>query len=256
METQVVEPPQTSAPTGPDPNHPDRVTIDRLDVLHDYLVVRPLAPPSKKAGGLLHMPEIAQERERSHRGIVLALGPGDFNEPGTARMPMTIGVGDLVFFGKFSGTEEEVGGRTVLVMRESELRFCVRAGMFATVEHENPKFDHLIEDWCDICHGVPLEQAAAERLELERLQLATQRNATCSCGHQGAVHAHVTGPCGVCGCMVFDDGTTPASTEPADQPLAGKPRPCAEPNCLFMQTRNGDQWVGVRCGHIHPAVIA
>jgi chaperonin GroES len=265
METETLEAPQTSAPIGPDPNHPDRITVDRIAVLHDYIVVRPLAQSSRKAGSLMHMPEIAQERERSHRGIVLAVGPGDFNEPGTARVPMSVQVGDLVFYGKFSGTEEELGGRTVLVMRESELRLC--AQHYRIVEHENPKFDHLVEDWCDICHGQPIEQAAAERLELERAQLMVQRTAVCSCGHIGDRHAHVTGPCSDCGCMLFNDGTLPATPAAADKPLEeAMKRPCAEPGCLFMQhlsTRVNVEsgqlqptWIGLRCGHEHPAGLA
>lgn len=130
---------------------PSAVTVDKLRILHDFLVVRPLAAPSKKLGSLMHMPGTATERERSSRGIVLVVGPGDWNEAGTARVPMTAQVGDLVFFGKYAGTEEEVGGKTVLVMREPECRMSVPAGDFTVVAHEDSKHDHLAEDYCDIC---------------------------------------------------------------------------------------------------------
>lgn len=134
-----------------DVNDPTAVTIAKLKILHDYLVVRPLAPPSKKQGSLMHMPGTAAERERSSRGIVLVVGPGDWNEPGTARMPMSIAVGDLVFFGKYAGTEEEIGGAKVLVMREPECRMSVPAGAFQVVTHESAALDHLVEDYCDVC---------------------------------------------------------------------------------------------------------
>jgi chaperonin GroES len=149
--------------------HPKRVTVEKLKILHDYVVVRPLAQPSR--AGAVHIPESASARERSHCGIVLAVGPGDWNEPGTARVPMALAAGDLVYFGKYSGTEEELDDRTVLVMRESEVRLTVGAGDFAIVEHENPKLDHLVEQWCEVCDGLPLEEAAARRLALEREQL-------------------------------------------------------------------------------------
>lgn len=127
------------------------VTVAKLRILHDFIVVRPLAAPSKKTGSLMHMPGTAAERERSSRGVVLVVGPGDWNEPGTARMPMSVHVGDLVFFGKYAGTEEEVGGATVLVMREPECRMSVPAGDFELVSHSDPKTDHLVEDYCDLC---------------------------------------------------------------------------------------------------------
>lgn len=143
----------------PDVNDPRAVTVAKLQILHDYLVVHPLAPPSKKHGSLMHMPGTAAERERSSRGIVLVVGAGDWNEPGTARMPMSVHVGDLVFFGKYAGTEEEIAGAKVLVMREPECRLSVSAGDFQVVSHDDPSHDHLIEDYCDICH-VPARHKA------------------------------------------------------------------------------------------------
>jgi chaperonin GroES len=247
----------------PDTQHPSAVTVDKLALLHDYVVVRPLAVPAKKAGGLLHLPEASSERERSHRGIVLAVGPGDWNEPGTARVPMSIAPGDLAFFGKYSGTEEEVGGHTVLVMRESEIRLRVQAGAFAIVVHDNPKLDHLVEDWCEVCHGVPLEQAAAERLALEREQLLV--------GKKPGADVYVV------------DSAEPPTLEEANRVIAdinanirltpGSPTPLpfvtegpldrrscagADGTCLFMQqkfeTATGPIWLGIRCRHWHQAL--
>jgi chaperonin GroES len=146
MTTPTTTPISTAPPTeplGPDVDHPNRITIEKLKILHDYLVVRPLAVPSKLIGGRMLMPDTAGERERSHRGIVLGTGPGDFNEPGTALVPMTLDPGDLVFFGKYSGTEERIGPHVVLVMREAECRFCVPAGRYELVDHpEDSKLAH------------------------------------------------------------------------------------------------------------------
>lgn len=166
--TFATKPMTDSSGSGPDLAHPDRVTVEKLKVLQDYIVVRPLAVPSKMAGSRIHMAETSTERERSHRGIVLSVGPGDWNEPGTQLVPMRVDVGDLVFYGKYAGTEERIGTQLVLVMREAELRFAVPPGKYQLVEHEDARFDHLVEDWCDVCHGIPEEEAAKQRLELER----------------------------------------------------------------------------------------
>lgn len=276
-ETTTMTPP---AADEPNPAHPDRVTVAKLQLLHDYLVVRPLAVPSKK--GRFHMPETASERERSHSGIVLAVGPGDFNEPGTARVPMSVAVGDLVFFGKFSGTEEAVGGATVLVMRESECRLRVPAGAFAVVQHEDERFDHLVEDWCEICHGIPLEQAARTELAREREQLlvgkrpgiveqmtnegsigtgpdlaerqrvAWEANITVKeVNHMLATHSAIR----------FREGTTVPEVGPVTAVLEGR-RPCAggdDKMCGSVQgkyqTADGPIWLGVRCGHWEKALV-
>lgn len=161
-------------PAAPE-HHPNRITLDKLTLLADFIVVKPLAVPSRFAGSKIHMADTASERERSHSGVVIAVGPGDFNEKGTALVPMTIEPGDLVFYGKYSGTEERIGLDVVLVMRESECRFCVRAGKFELVTHDDPKLDHLVESWCEACHGQPEEDAARERLAIEREQLRLGR---------------------------------------------------------------------------------
>lgn len=153
--------------SGPNINHPKRVRTESLKVLHDYLVVRPLAVPDRKHGSLMVMPGTASARDRSSSGIVVATGPGDWNETGTARVPMSIHVGDLAFFGKYAGTDEEFEGESVLVMREAECRLAVPAGDFELVVHEDPRLNHLIETWCEVCHGADARQElAAAREEL------------------------------------------------------------------------------------------
>lgn len=257
-----------TAATGPDVNHADAVRVEKLRILHDYVVVRPLAVPSKKHGGMIHLAETSQERERSHRGIVLQLGPGDWNEPGTARVPMSVQVGDLVFFGKFAGTEEEIGGRGVLVMRESECRMSVPAGAFQVVEHNNPKLDHLVEDWCEVCHGIPLEQAAKEALALEREALLVGKRP----GVDGAEALELdkdirTGSAP----SVFREPTVAdVNVEiaqlglvlPVVTGVTEQKRPCGGDDgidCRFMQrkyqTADGPIWLGLRCGHWHKALF-
>lgn len=253
--------PPAPRPDGPNLDHPKRVTVESLRLLHDYLAVAPLSVSMRNAGGLMFIPEAAGVRERSQRGIVLAVGPGDYNDAGTALVPMTTGAGDLVFFGKYAGTEEELGGRLVLIMRENECRVRVPAGDFEVVEHENPKLNHLVEDWCDVCYGDP-EADAKARLEVMRQAQADSQNAVCVCGHVGAEHAHLTGPCKQCECMGFqpnelEDTPAQARAELAEvlTDAAIPRRPCAEPGCGFMQRMSAGEWVGAKCGHRHPASV-
>jgi chaperonin GroES len=253
MENVTLDTPTTTA-IGPDVNHPDRVTVEKLKVLHDYVVVRPLAPPSKK--GLIHIAETSAERERSHRGVVLAVGAGDWNEAGTALVPMTIEAGDLVFFGKYAGTLEEFGGAEVLVMRERELRLAISEGRYQLVEHpEAPKLAHLVEDWCEVCHGKPLEEAAAAELARQREELVAANRVLPAAAPLRAVETvHEKNED-----LIERMNQVLAETIPPAQVVIVEEnkRPCTAPACSFMQrqaqTTAGLYWIGLLCGHVHQA---
>ena len=85
--------------------------------LEDRVVVEPLEADEKTAGGIL-LPDSA--REKPQRGRILAVGPGRVNDDGK-KQPMFVAVGDEVLFGRYAGSEIEVGGKEVKIMRESDL---------------------------------------------------------------------------------------------------------------------------------------
>ena len=85
--------------------------------LDDRVVIEPLEAEEKTAGGIV-LPDTA--REKPQRGRVKAVGPGKLLETGQ-RAPMSIDVGDEVLFGKYSGTEVEVNGSELKIMRESDV---------------------------------------------------------------------------------------------------------------------------------------
>jgi chaperonin GroES len=255
---------ETTTPTGPDRDHPSRVRVETLKVLHDYLVIEPLAPPSKT--GALFIPDAASERERSHRGVVLVVGPGDWNEAGTALVPMTVEEGDLVFFGKYAGTLESFDGREVLVMRERELRLRIAENGYQVVRHpEAPKASHLIEDHCDICHGVPMEAPPAASVDMQRLrELALPAGAA-------EIHAMQAAAGGGPAMVELRDDQAAAEGEDLVEDLnrhlaaagfsgarmialEGKRRPCPVQGCGLLQrlaqTTEGLLWVGAICGHV------
>lgn len=63
-------------------------------------------------------------KEKPMRGVVLAVGAGKPQENGTLRS-LSVKVGDVVLFGKYSGTEVKVEGKEVLVMREDDIMAVV-----------------------------------------------------------------------------------------------------------------------------------
>ena len=80
--------------------------------LADRVLVEPAPAETKTAGGLI-IPDTAKEKPM--KGKVLAVGNGKVDEP------MTVKVGDTVLYGKYAGTEIQVDGKDLLIMRESDI---------------------------------------------------------------------------------------------------------------------------------------
>ena len=87
-----------------------------LKPLADRVVVRPQEAEEKTAGGLF-IPDTAKEKPQ--RGTVLAVGPGKV-ENGT-KIDMSVKEGDTVLYGKYAGTEIQLDGDDVMIMRESDI---------------------------------------------------------------------------------------------------------------------------------------
>ena len=88
-----------------------------LNPLDDRVVVEPLEAEETTAGGIV-LPDAA--KEKSQRGKVLAVGPGKLLDSGE-RSPIGVAVGDEVLFGKYGGTEIEVEGKDVKILREADI---------------------------------------------------------------------------------------------------------------------------------------
>ena len=85
--------------------------------LDDRIVVQPMDAEETTAGGIV-LPDAAQEKPQ--RGTVVAVGPGKLLDSGQRGEP-SIAVGDEVIFGKYGGTEIEVEGVEVKILRESDI---------------------------------------------------------------------------------------------------------------------------------------
>ncbi|WP_425613922.1 co-chaperone GroES [Anatilimnocola sp. NA78] len=89
----------------------------KIRPLDDRVVVSPLEAEQRTAGGIV-LPDSAKERPQ--RGTVVAVGPGKLLESGK-RAELAVAVGDQVIYGKYGGTDIEVGGDDVKVLRESDI---------------------------------------------------------------------------------------------------------------------------------------
>ncbi|MBL9089458.1 MAG: co-chaperone GroES [Planctomycetia bacterium] len=85
--------------------------------LDDRIVVRSLEAEEKTAGGIL-LPDTAKEKPQKAK--VLAVGAGRLNDEGK-RLPLDVKVGDVVLYGKYSGTDVKWNGEEVKILRESEI---------------------------------------------------------------------------------------------------------------------------------------
>jgi chaperonin GroES len=89
----------------------------KIKPLDDRIVVQRMEKLEKTSGGIF-LPEAA--REKPQQGKVVATGPGKVLDSGE-RAKLTVKKGDIVLFAKYGGTEVEVNGKELMIMRESDL---------------------------------------------------------------------------------------------------------------------------------------
>ncbi len=89
----------------------------KIRPLDDRVVVEPVEAEETTAGGIV-LPDTAKEKPQ--RGKVLAVGAGKLLDSGE-RAEMSVAVGDEVIYGKYGGTDIEVNGEEVKILRESDI---------------------------------------------------------------------------------------------------------------------------------------
>jgi chaperonin GroES len=89
----------------------------KLRPLDDRVVVEPREAEMTTAGGIV-LPDTAKEKPQ--RGKVVSVGPGKLLDSGS-RGSLSVSVGDEVIYGKYSGTEIELDGREVKILRETDI---------------------------------------------------------------------------------------------------------------------------------------
>lgn len=95
----------------------------KLQPLADRIIVEPLASEEVTKGGIV-LPGTAQEKPQE--GKVLAVGKGKVTDNGQLQA-MEVKVGDIVLYGKYSGSEiKSKEGDTLLIMREDDVLAIVK----------------------------------------------------------------------------------------------------------------------------------
>jgi len=85
--------------------------------LDDRVVVEPHEAEEMTAGGIL-LPDTAKQKPQ--RGRVVAVGPGKLRDDGQ-RSSLAVIKGDEVIYGRYGGTDIEVDGREIKILRESDI---------------------------------------------------------------------------------------------------------------------------------------
>ena len=80
--------------------------------LADRVLVEPAAAETKTSSGII-IPDTAKENPQ--KGNIVAVGPG------TKDNPITVKIGDVVLYGKYSGTELNHEGKDYLIMKENDI---------------------------------------------------------------------------------------------------------------------------------------
>jgi chaperonin GroES len=89
----------------------------KLRPLDDRVVVKPVEAEERTAGGIV-LPDSAKEKPQ--RGKVVSIGPGKLLENGQ-RGTLSVSIGDEVIYGKYSGTDIELEGDEVKILRETDI---------------------------------------------------------------------------------------------------------------------------------------
>ena len=90
----------------------------KLRPLQDRIIVERIEEETTTAGGII-IPDTVS-KEKPQEGKIVAAGKGKMNDEGKL-IPMDVKVGDLVLFGKYSGSEVKIDGQEYLIMREDDI---------------------------------------------------------------------------------------------------------------------------------------
>ena len=84
--------------------------------LADRVAIRPMEDTETMKGGL-YIPDTA--KEKPIQGEIIAVGPGRIEKG--VKVPMELKVGDRVIYGKYSGTQVELEGEEIILIKEADV---------------------------------------------------------------------------------------------------------------------------------------
>ncbi len=86
--------------------------------LADRILVRRKQIEEKTKSGF-YIPDEAKEKPQA--GEVISVGPGKWVEGSLVRYPMDVAIGEIIYFGKYTGTEITIQGEDFLILGEGEI---------------------------------------------------------------------------------------------------------------------------------------
>ena len=89
----------------------------KIRPLNDFVLVRRVEAAEKTKGGIV-LPDTAKEKPKE--GIILALGDGKLLDNGE-RQAFQVKPEDRVLFTSYAGTEIQIEGEDLLLLREEEI---------------------------------------------------------------------------------------------------------------------------------------
>lgn len=92
------------------------MSVNKLKPLGDRVLIEPMAAEDKTASGII-IPDSAKEKPQ--KGTVVAVGPGKKDEK------IELKAGDVVLYGKYSGTELTYDGKDYLIMKQEDILLVI-----------------------------------------------------------------------------------------------------------------------------------
>jgi chaperonin GroES len=90
----------------------------KIRPLQDRVLVKRIEEGEEKTRGGIIIPDTAKEKPQ--QGKVVAAGKGKVADDGKIT-PLDVKVGDVILFGKYSGSEIKLDGEEHLIMREDDI---------------------------------------------------------------------------------------------------------------------------------------
>lgn len=87
----------------------------------DRVLIEMVEEDTEKIGSI-YVPDTAKEKPQ--QGKVVAVGEG--KRDGKDLIPMTVKSGDIVLYGRYSGTEVKHGGKDYLIVSESDILAIIK----------------------------------------------------------------------------------------------------------------------------------
>ena len=89
----------------------------KLKPLSDRVIIAQTEAETKTEGGIL-LPDSAKEKPQ--QGKVVAVGPGKMLDDGSWNK-LSVKKGDEVYYGKYAGTEVDIGLKKYVIVKESDI---------------------------------------------------------------------------------------------------------------------------------------